>query len=159
MIPDEFNDFVFKALHERENKYVSKKSIKMNIKPKFVSLFRDSPFISSKIVTLIRIESTGKFYHHVKSSQDIRKQKIQSESLKREAEQKKRANDIRDERLQQLEGQLEEFNKLKGECNEYKEKLSALYNEGIIDLEGEIVNRGRHNREHEEESKSENSDM
>ena len=79
----------------------------MNIKPEFVSLFRDSPFISSKIVTLIRIESTGKFYYHVKSSQDRRKQKIQSESLKREAEQKKLANDIRDERLQQLEGQLE----------------------------------------------------
>ena len=131
----------------------------MNIKPEFVSLFRDSPFISSKIVTLIRIEITGKFYHHVKSSRDRRKQKIQSESLKREAEQKKRANDIRDERLEQLEGQLEEFNKLKGECNEYKEKLSALYNEGIVELEGEIVNRGRHNREHEEVSKSENSDM
>ena len=131
----------------------------MNIKPEFVSLFRDSPFISSKIVTLIRIESTGKFYYHVKSSQDRRKQKIQSESLKREAEQKKRPNDIRDERLQQLEGQLEEFNKLKGERNENKEKLSAQYNEGIIDLEGEIVNGGTHNSEHEEESKSENSDM
>ena len=90
----------------------------------------------------MRIESTGKFYHHVKSSQDRRKQNIQSKSLKRETEQKKRANDIRDEILQQFEGQLEEFNKLKGECNEYKEKLSALCNEGIIDLEGEIVNRG-----------------
>ena len=111
------------------------------------------------MLLFIKIESSGKFYHHVKSSKDRRKQKIQSESLQRDVEQEKKANEARNERLKMLEDQLKEFDKLKEEYDDYHEKLAHLYNDGLINSKGEILNNQRQNRDHEEESKSEKTVM
>ena len=111
------------------------------------------------MLLFIKIESSRKFYYHVKSSQDRRKQKIRSESLQRDVEQEKKANKARNERLKLLEDQLKEFDKLKEEYDDYNEKLAHQYNEGLINSKGEILSNQIQNRDHEEESKSENSDM
>ena len=52
LIPDDFDVFVKKAMHEREEKYISKKSIRMNIKPEFVQLFRGAQTTSSIVIKL-----------------------------------------------------------------------------------------------------------
>ena len=52
----------------------------------------------------------------------------------------KKANEARNEILKLLEDQLKEFDKLKEEYDDYYKKIAHLYNEGLINLKGEILN-------------------
>ena len=47
-MPDFFQDMIKKALEEREEKYISKRSIKMKILPEFKRMFDDTKEVSSK---------------------------------------------------------------------------------------------------------------
>ena len=47
LIPDEFNEFVMRAIEKREDSYIEKNNIRMNVKPEFVNLFRDANTTSS----------------------------------------------------------------------------------------------------------------
>ena len=48
---------------------------------------------------------------------------------------------------------------MKNELYDYTEKLSKLYEKGLINEEGDLLHNAGNDREQEEENKSQNSDM
>ena len=96
MISDDFDVFVKKAMHERKEKHISKKSIGMNIKPEFFQLFRGAQTTWSIVIKFYKLENSGKFYHHIKSSKDRRKNKIDAKNEENEIEKQRTINEFKE---------------------------------------------------------------
>ena len=77
---------------------------------------------------------------------------LQSKSTKRDVDQEKVVNKIRNERLKQFKGQQEVFEKLKKEYNDYQEKLEHPFLKNLIDSKGEVVYNEWKSKKYEEES-------
>ena len=60
LIPDDFDEFVKRAMHEREEKHITKKNIRMNIKSEFVELFRGAQTTSSKATEITKFRKSRK---------------------------------------------------------------------------------------------------
>ena len=65
----------------------------------------------------------------------------------------------KDERLQELEEKLREFENVQIELNEYSGKLADLFDLGIVDAEGKAIIKKDNQNEDNEEWKSINDDM
>ena len=65
----------------------------------------------------------------------------------------------KDERLQELEEKLREFENVQIELNEYSGKLADLFDLGIVDTEGKAIIKKDNQNEANEEWKSINDDM
>ena len=65
----------------------------------------------------------------------------------------------KDERLQELEEKLREFENVQIELNEYSGKLADLFDLGIVDAEGKAIIKKDNQNEANEEWKSINDDM
>ena len=65
----------------------------------------------------------------------------------------------KDERLQELEEKLREFENVQTELNEYSGKLADLFDLGIVDAEGKAIIKKDNQNEDNEEWKSINDDM
>ena len=147
-------------MHEREEKYITKKSIRMNVKPEFAQLFRWSQTTSSIAKNYNNLENPGKFYHHVKSAKDRRKNKIDAKNNEDMMERERSMNEFKDKKIQILEEKLDALDELKKEHKKYSDKLDKLYQNGLIDLNGDLLSDYEiHNDQDKEERKSQNSDM
>ena len=113
-----------------------------------------------KFVSYHKLENPGKFYHHVKSSKDRRQNKIDSKIKETNMERQKTIYEFKDKKIQILEENLGALDQLKGEHKKYSDKLDSLYRKGLIDLNGDLLSEYEQNLDqHNEERKSENSDM
>ena len=65
----------------------------------------------------------------------------------------------KDERLQELEEKLREFENIQMEWNEYSGKLADLFDLGIVDAEGKAIIRKNDQIEANDEDKPINYDM
>ena len=65
----------------------------------------------------------------------------------------------KDERLQELEEKLREFENIQMEWNEYSGKLADLFDLGIVDAEGNAIIRKNDQIEANDEDKPINYDM
>ena len=65
----------------------------------------------------------------------------------------------KDERLQELEEKLREFENIQMEWNEYSGKLAGLFDLGIVDAEGKAIIRKNDQIEANDEDKPINYDM
>ena len=65
----------------------------------------------------------------------------------------------KDERLQELEEKLREFKNVQMELNEYSGKLADLFDLGVVDVEGKAIIKKDNQNEANEEWKSINDDM
>ena len=105
------------------------------------------------------LENPGKFYHHVKSSKDRRKAKLDVKNSRLEAEKHKIISELKDKKISELEEKLGSFEELRKEHKKYSDKLDKLYQKGLIDLNGDLISDEEQNQDFREEIKSENSDM
>ena len=69
------------------------------------------------------LENPEKFYHHVKSSKDRRKNKAEAKNNEKEIEKQRKMDELKDRRLQKLASKDE----LKREYKKYSDKLDILY--------------------------------
>ena len=58
------------------------------------------------------LENPGKFYHHVKSSKDRRKNKAEAKNNEKEIEKQRKMDELKDRRLQILEEKLASMDEL-----------------------------------------------
>ena len=62
-------------------------------------------------------------------------------------------------RLEEQEAKLDSFVSMKEELSNYTDKLHKLYEKGLINEEGDLMHNTEIDKEQEEESKSQGSDM
>ena len=131
LLDTEFTDFIIEKQRLREKKVITNKNLGIEAKPEFVQIFRKSNSVSV---------SKGKTYFLA------RKQRRAAEEIK---ENERSDSDNKDkEKINELEGKLIEYmDKLKtfeekeDENSKHKECLAKLYEDGIINSDGEYIEK------------------
>ena len=141
IIQEEFQVYITKMLDQREEKYIQKKSIRIKALPEFVELFKNTSYLSSKIILAVSssIETNGKFANMVKGSKKKREGKKQKRENHEEEKVGAELIDQKNRKIEELEQQLRIFEKMKIENNKNGEKLNKLYQLGMINDQGEPV--------------------
>ena len=65
-------------------------------------------------------------------------------------EQQAKRNELKDKRIKELEGKLELFDKMKEDLDDYTAKLQNIYEKGLINEDGELINNAEMNKMQEE---------
>ena len=65
-------------------------------------------------------------------------------------EQQVKRNELKDKRIKELEGKLELFDKMKEDLDDYTAKLQNIYEKGLINEDGELINNAEMNKMQEE---------
>ena len=99
------------------------------------------------LLSFHKLENPGKFYHHVKSSKDRRKNKIDAKNEENEIENQRIINEFKERKIQILEEKLDAVEELKKEHKKYSDKLDKLYQKGLIDLNGDLVSEYEQNQD------------
>ena len=79
-----------------------------------------------------------------------REKKIQKEEDMLIEEQQVKRNELKDKRIKELEGKLELFDKMKEDLDDYTAKLQNIYEKGLINEDGELINNAEMNKMQEE---------
>ena len=65
-------------------------------------------------------------------------------------EQQVKRNELKDKRIKELEGKLELFDKMKEDLDDYTAKLQNIYEKGLINEDGKLINNAEMNKMQEE---------
>ena len=109
--------------------------------------------------TVIDIEVHGKFYHYVNSSKIRRQSRINREEAKQSEELQIKENELKDKRLKELEDKLDSFDRMKAELDDYTNKLQKIYERGLINEDGYVLDNPDMKKIWVEEDEFQNSEM
>ena len=141
MIPDELQQMVDRAMEEREEKCIKKKNITMKVLPEFQSLFAETKEISSKAYFGNEIGENGRFYTMIRNA-DQRRTKKAERLLNQHRERDIRQEvEMRDKAIEELKQKIKDFEEISKENDKNAEILSRLYEGGIINEEGDLLEK------------------
>ena len=144
LIPDELQKMVDRAMEEREEreeKYTKKKKIAMKVLPEFQSLFAETKEISSKAYFGNEIGENGRFFRMIRKADQIRTKKAERLLNQQRERDTRQEVEIRDKVIEELKQKIKDFEEISKENDKNAEILSRLYEVGIINKEGDLLEK------------------
>ena len=141
LIPDELQKMVDRAVEEREEKYTKKKNIAMKMLPEFQSLFVETKEISSKAYFGNEVGENGRFYTMIRKADQIRTKKAERLLNQQRERDTRQEVEIRDKAIEELKQKIKDFEEISKENDKNAEILSRLYEVGIINKEGDLLEK------------------
>ena len=128
-------------MDEREEKYTKKRNVSMRVLPEFKRLFDNTKEISSKIYAIINSGHNGRFHQLVRNSDQRMRNKEERVRASESEIEVKLGMDQRDKIIMDLQNEVKEFETVTRENDKNSEILSRLFEWGIIDGEGRLIDR------------------
>ena len=130
LIPDEFQRFIKKREEERRKEILVSNNLAIKVKPEFLDIFRSSQAIST---------ICGKS-HFLARDPKVDKAQRRINELKEEKKEIEDKNDDFRLKIINLQDKLAKLESIERENEDNIDKLSRLYEAGIINEDGEYIN-------------------
>ena len=126
--------------------FTLRKNLKVDALPEFANIFKSSQSTSRKLVKLLKIylDDTGRFHYLLRKSNKRKHSMIEDDEkdmLKQKIEEVKEEKFRLDEEIMRSNSQIGEYLQERLGSEENEEKLLRLYEAGIIDKDGNLIQR------------------
>ena len=130
MLNEEFNNFIWENVEIRKQEFIKSQNISVSVKPEFLKIFKNSQSISY---------SNGKFHFLARMPRPTKDQEKIKQLEEEKVDSYYKATVLKLE-IEELKDKMKKLEDEQRDAENNVEKMSKLYELGIIDENGELIN-------------------